>query len=164
VAKAKKIGRQVPLATTFRDVAAADRQASLRAADPSRKVCLSCTPMNASAANFLTQESAGVCANVQRAITQLPIRRAARRRRQGPKATRGPRVGGAKRRALHGTEHSSKLGCVMAAETTAEAKRGLRQPDDGEIRFPETRARRDTTTGQAGAWGRRRWARQAPTT
>ena len=46
-------------------------------------------------------------------------------------------MGGAKRRALHGAEHTLKLGGVMVAETTAEAKQGLRQPDDGEIRFPK---------------------------
>jgi hypothetical protein len=46
-------------------------------------------------------------------------------------------MGGAKRRALHGAEHSSKLGCVMAARTIAEAKWGLRQLDDGEIRFQD---------------------------
>jgi hypothetical protein len=38
---------------------------------------------------------------------------------------------------LHGAEHSSKLGCVMAARTIAEAKWGLRQLDDGEIRFQD---------------------------
>ena len=47
------------------------------------------------------------------------------------------RVGGAKRRALHGAEHRSMLGRVMAAQTTADATQVLRQPDDGEIRFPE---------------------------
>jgi hypothetical protein len=47
------------------------------------------------------------------------------------------RVGGAKRRALHGAEHSSKLGCVMAERTTADTKPGLRPLDDEEIRFQD---------------------------
>ena len=38
---------------------------------------------------------------------------------------------------LHGAEHSSKLGRVMAAQTTADVTYVLRQPDDGGIRFPE---------------------------
>ena len=49
----------------------------------------------------------------------------------------GTRVGGAKRRALHGAEHSSKVDCVMAARTTAEATQVLRQPADRETCFPE---------------------------
>jgi hypothetical protein len=57
------------------------------------------------------------------AITQLQsgeLRAGAVKARR-PRA--GTRVGGAKRRALHGAEHSSKLGWVMAARTTTEAER-----------------------------------------
>jgi hypothetical protein len=98
------------------------------------------------------------------AITQLQsgeLRAGAVKARR-PRA--GTRVGGAKRRALHGTEHSSKLGCVMAARTTTEAKRRLRQLDDGEIRFQDdaSKSRDNYVTG--GRRERRRWTPQAPTT
>jgi hypothetical protein len=147
---------------------------------PSRNVCLSCNPMNASAACFLTQGSSGVCANLRSGHHAVAVRelRAGAVEAQRPRAD--TRVGGAKRRALHGAEHSSKLGCVMAARTTAEAKRGLRQLDDGEICFQDDasesrhnhvtrRATRtktmDTTSGrQPDRWtvGRERPSRQRP--
>jgi hypothetical protein len=60
------------------------------------------------------------------AITQLPsgeLRTGAVKARR-PRAD--TRVGGAKRRALHGAEHSSKLGRVMAAQTTADVTYVLR--------------------------------------
>jgi len=71
------------------------------------------------------------------AVTQLPTGelRAGAVKARRPRAD--TRVGGAKRRALHGAEHSSMLGRVMAARTTSEARRGLRLPDARELRFQD---------------------------
>jgi hypothetical protein len=137
VAKAKKIGRQVAVGDhVFRDVAAADRQASLRAADPSRQVCLSCTPMNASAANFLTQESAGVCANVRRAITQLLSGSCAQApSRPESHARHAPGRSGATSLARRRAQLQARL--RDGRELSPEPRRCSDQPDDGEVRFPE---------------------------
>jgi hypothetical protein len=64
----------------------------------------------------------------------------------------------------HGAEHSSKLGRVMTAQTTADVTYVLRQRDDGGIRFPEDAcdSRDNHVTG--GRRERRRWTPQAPTT
>jgi hypothetical protein len=65
---------------------------------------------------------------------------------------------------LQSAEHSSKLGCVMAARTTAEAKRGLRRLDDGEIRFQDDASELRDNYVTGGRRERRRWTPQAPTT
>jgi hypothetical protein len=95
------------------------------------------------------------------AITQLHSGelRAGAIKAQRPRA--GTRVGGAKRRALHGAEHSSTLGCVMAARTTAEAKRGLLHLDDGDIRFQDEASEPRDTYVTGGRRERRRWTPQA---
>jgi len=113
--------------------------------------------MNASAGDFLTQVSPGVRSRRTEAITQLPsgeLRAGAVKARR-PRAD--TRVVGAKRRALHSVEHSSKLDCVMAAHAE-EPETARDQKADRETGFPgrsaqpiaqrdDVWAARTTTTG-----------------
>ena len=72
-----------------------------------------------------------------RAITQLPSASCAQAPSRPEGHARTTRVGGAKRRALHVAEHSSKLCCVMAGGLPLERWRCREAPDDAESRVPD---------------------------
>lgn len=122
--------------------------------------------MNASASDFLTLAAPGFhwIRRLRPSRNCYPASCAKAPSRPAGHA-RHARVGGAKRRALHGVEHSSKLGCVVAAGLPP-CHTGVRgQPDNGEICFPEDMSNPSHTQVTCGRRRRRTMdAGQAPTT
>ena len=92
---------------------------------------VACNSINAPAGDFLTHGSSGVhwkrTYGISRNCRPASCAQAPSRPEGHARTTR---VGGAKRRALHGAEHSSKLECVTATDHADAGQPFADEPDD----------------------------------